>query len=332
MSIFVTRVLVTGGTGFVGSNLTRALVNDGIEVRILRRERSELRALGQVRVEHAIGDVRDYESVRRAVHGCDIVYHTAAMVSYWKKQRSEMFEINIGGTANIVRACLEGGVRKLIHTSSIAAIGHNTDGSPADEETPFNWDRHNIGYRISKHKAEEVVLEGVKNGLFAVMVNPSIIMGPGDIHFHGGQIIRDVRRKRIFYYVKGGANIVFVGDVVRGHLAAAELGKTGSRYILGGENLTHRDILTTVAEVVEGIRPLMRLPHSIVRLLATASEEIANLTNRKPWIPRELAASMPFHTWFSSAKATRELGFSSTPFRKTVALTYQWYLDNGLLT
>lgn len=326
------RVLVTGGTGFVGSNLARTLLEEGNEVRILRREHSDLRALGSIEVEHAVGDVRDYEAVRQAVRGCDIVYHTAAMVSYWKRQRQVMFDININGTRNVVRACLESGVQKLIHTSSIAAIGYRADGSPADEETPFNWDKYDIGYRISKYKSEQIVLEGVKNGLFAVIVNPSVIIGPGDIHFHGGQIIRDVRKKRIFYYVEGGANIVYVADVVRGHLAAATRGRNGERYLLCGENLTHRAILTVVAEVVGGIRPHIRLPHPFVRLLAFTSEGIGNLTNRKPWITRELAASMPLYSWFASTKATRELNYVATPFREAVALTYQWYRANGLLT
>jgi len=326
------RVLVTGGTGFVGSNLARALVDRGHEVRILRRERSDLRALGTLAVEHAIGDVRDFESVQRAVEGCAIVYHTAAMVSYWRKQRQEMFTINIEGTRNVVRACLRQNVQKLIHTSSIAAIGHTTDGSLADETTPFNWDRYDIGYRISKYRSEQVVLEGVQNGLFAVMVNPSVILGPGDIHFHGGQIIRDVRKRRLFYYVDGGTNLVSVDDVVRGHLAAAERGRIGERYILSGENLTHRAMLTIVAEVVGGIRPVVRLPRPFVRLLATTSEVIGNLTNRKPWITKELAAGIHLTSWFSGEKAKRELGYVFTPFRETVVQTYRWYVENGLLT
>ena len=149
------NVLITGGTGFVWSNLAAALLNKGYNVRIFRRHNSDVRALREIPVEHSLGDIRDPASLRRAIKGCDTVFHTAALVSYWKRERELMYGINIGGTRNIVDVCLELGVEKLVHTSSIAAIGFSGEGLAVDETSPFNWDRYDVGYRISKNRAEK---------------------------------------------------------------------------------------------------------------------------------------------------------------------------------
>lgn len=325
------RVLVTGATGFLGSNLAAALLAEGHHVRIFRRPASNLAAVADLDVEHVTGDIRDRKAVLEAVRGCDIVFHAAALVSYWRRQRETMYDINIGGTANVVHACLQAGVAKLVHTSSIAAIGFTADGTPADEATPFNWDAYDVGYRISKFRAEQEVLRGVNAGLPAVIVNPSVIVGERDIHFNGGQIVRDVYKRRLFYYIDGGINVVYVGDVVKGHLAAAKRGKVGERYLLAGENLTHRQVLKITAEVVSGWKPLFRLPFAGARAIASMAETIANLTNTKPWIGRELVAGLNLTCWYSSDKAARELGHTVTPFRTAVERTFAWYKAHGML-
>jgi len=327
----VRNVLVTGGTGFIGSNLAVALISEGCSVRILRRLHSDLRAIGDAPVEHSIGDIQDVESLRRAMKGCDTVFHTAAMVSYWRRQREEMYRINIGGTRNVVDACLRLGVQRLIHTSSIAAIGYPEDGGLARETNQFNWDRYDIGYRISKHKAEQEIHRGVQHGLDAVMVNPSVVIGPRDIKFHGGQLIRDIYWKRLFYYVDGGMNIAFAEDVVKGHILAARRGRKGDRYILGGENLTHRQIISTIADVVGGIQPFFKVPQWAVRSIAVVAEGIGSTLNRKPWVTRELLASSSLFNYFTSEKAERELGYMRTPFREAVQKTFSWYKQQGLL-
>lgn len=324
-------VLVTGGSGFLGSNLAWALRERGCRVRILRRSHSDLRAIGPADVEHVIGDVRDRDALRKAVTGCDTVFHAAAVVSYWKKKRQELIDVNVGGTQNVVDVCLDLGIEKLVHTSSIAAIGFASEGRCADESNDFNWQSYDIGYRNTKHQAEEVVRSAVRRGLPAVIVNPSVMIGPRDVHFLGGQILRDVYRKRIFYYVSGGISIADVADVVKGHMAAAVKGRIGERYILCGENLTHRQVLTTTAEVVGGLKPLFRLPLGAVRMIAAASEAVGTLAGREPWIPRELVAGIERTCWYSAAKAIRELGYSITPFRSAVERTFSWYRANGLL-
>ncbi|MEX2191645.1 MAG: SDR family oxidoreductase, partial [Bacteroidota bacterium] len=319
------NVLVTGATGFLGSNLAAALLTQGYRVRILRRTTSDLRALSGIEVEHHLGDVRDKESLRKAIRGCDTVFHAAALVSYWRKQRAELYDINIRGTANIVDVCLELGVEKLVHTSSVAAVGFSGDRIPADETTAFNWESYDIGYRISKHRGELEIQRGIKLGLPAVIVNPSVIIGERDIHFNGGQIVRDVYKKRIFYAIDGGISVVYVGDVVRGHIAAAASGRIGERYILSGENLTHSQILNTTAEVVGGWKPIVKLPLWAAKGLAAGSEVIANVTNTKPWLASELIAGITRTCWFSHEKASRELGYTVTPFRIAVQRTFEWY-------
>ena len=325
------NILVTGGTGFLGSNLAASLLEQGCSVRILRRPGSDLRAIGTLDVEHALGDVRDIGSLLKAMKGCDTVFHTAAIISHWRKERPLMFDVNIMGTHNVVEACLQLGIRRLIHTSSTAAIGFPEHGSLADETCRFNWEPYDVGYRISKHQAEMEIHRGVKLGLDAVMVNPTVIIGPRDIHFHGGQLIRDVYKRKIFYYVRGGMSIAYVDDVVQGHLLAARYGRTGERYILSGENLSRREVIGTIAEIVGGIKPLFRLPTSIVKIVATASEFIANVLQRRPWVTRELLAGSNLSYHLSCSKAQSELGYTFTPFREAVQKTFTWYREHGLL-
>ncbi len=326
------NVLVTGGTGFIGSNLAIALHSEGCNVRILRRRNSDLRAIGNADVEHCIGDLQDADSIGRAVKGCDTVFHTAAVVSYWPRQREQMFKVNVGGTRNIVQACLNAGIERLVHTSSVAAVGFPEQGMWADETNVFNWGPYNVGYRISKHEAEQEILRGVAGGLPAVIVNPSIVVGPRDIHFNGGQIIRDIRKKRLFFYIDGGMNIVYVGDVVKGHIAAARQGRIGERYILCGDNMPIRDVFRITAEVVNGVIPKIRFPKALLHTTAGFFEMIGNATDKKPWLTRELVARAGITYFFSCEKAKRELGYSVTPFRTAVEQTYAWYRDNGFLT
>ncbi|MDL1891878.1 SDR family oxidoreductase [Sphingobacteriales bacterium CHB3] len=324
------NVLVTGGTGFVGSNLAEALLEKGCNVRILRRESSDMRAIEGIDVEHVIGDVRDCESLKKAMKGCDTVFHTAALVTFEKEKAELQREINVGGTRNIVHACLASGVQRLVHTSSIAAIGYPINGALATEETPFNWPK-TWGYKYSKHKSEEEVLNGVKQGLDAVIVNPSVIVGERDIHFHGGDILRRVKKWQVFMYVEGGMNVVYVGDVVKGHIAAAENGRSGERYILAGENLTHKEVFRRTARIVGGFSPVAKLPLPALRLAAKIIERGSKLIGTEPIITQDLVSGAGRYNWFSCEKATRELHYTITPFEDTVRRAYSWYRMKGLM-
>ncbi|MBI4536069.1 MAG: SDR family oxidoreductase [Ignavibacteriae bacterium] len=324
------NVLITGGTGFIGSNLAAELVRRGANVTILRRENSDLRAIKGIKVKHRIGDILNLESLREAMKGCDTVFHTAAIVSFKRGIREEQFRVNVIGTQNVVAAAIASGIQKLVHTSSIAAIGYCPEDKLATEETPFNWPA-TTGYKFTKHLAEREVFKGVRRGLWAAVVNPTVVIGERDIHLHGGQLVRDVKKGRVPFYIEGGMNIVYVQDVVRGHISAAEIGRSGERYILGGENLTHKEIFQRTATLVGGRKPIGKLSIPLLRVAATVIEKGCILIGAEPPITPDLVSGAGKKIWFSSEKAERELGFQRTPFDQTILAAYRWYKENGFL-
>jgi dihydroflavonol-4-reductase len=326
----MTRALITGGTGFIGANLTLALLARGINVRILRRANSDLRALGSVDVDYHIGDVTDPASLRGAFEGCDTVFHTAALVTFEKRKQELQHQVNVIGTRNVVDAALATGVARLVHTSSIAAIGYPQAGALANEETPFNWEGRS-GYKLSKRLAEQEILSGVQRGLNAVIVNPSVVIGERDIHMHGGQLVKEAVRGLIPFYLDGGMNVVYVGDVVQGHILAAERGRTGERYILGGQNMTHKEIFRKAAALVHGRPPFIKLPIPLVKAGALVVEKISNFAGIDPIISLDMVAGAGRFLWYSTTKAERELGYTNSSFDTAVLSAFKWYRDHGFL-
>jgi dihydroflavonol-4-reductase len=324
------RVFVTGGTGFIGSNLAEALIKLGVHTRILRRHNSDLSTIKGIPVEHRIGDVRDVDSLRQAIRGCDTVFHTAAMVAFKRERRQEQYETNVLGTQNVVRACLDAGVEKLIHTSSVAALGYTTDDTLITEETPYNWGQTS-NYKYTKHLAEQEVLDAAKTGLYGVIVNPSVVVGERDIHMHGGQLIRDIKRGFVPFYIEGGMSIVYVGDVVRGHIAAALHGRTGERYILSGENLSHKEVFRRASALIGGRAPFAKIPLLMLRVAAHLVEGLSKLLKFDPIITPELVAGAGKKNWYSCEKAERELGYSVTSFDTAILAAYRWYTENGYI-
>lgn len=322
------NVLVTGGTGFIGSNLAERLTELGCNVRILRRSDSDLRAIAGISVDHRIGDVRDPESLRKAIQGCDTVFHTAAMVTFARNKKHLQHEVNVLGSRNVVEACLASAVERLVYTSSIAAIGHPPPGTLATEETPFNREPES-GYRLSKHLAEKEILSGARKGLNAVIVNPSVVIGARDIHMHGGQLVKEAKQGHVLFYIEGGMNIVHVKDVVNGHILAAQKGRTGERYILGGHNMTHKEIFCRIADLVGGHQPLARLPIPLLRLAAEVIERVSSLMGIAPPISSDLVAGAGLYNWFSCEKAVRELGYTVSSFVEAVLSAHRWYEEHG---
>jgi dihydroflavonol-4-reductase len=323
-------VLITGGTGCIGSNLAAALLAQGRHVRILRRASSDPTALKGIDADYVIGDVRDPESLRTAINGCSLVFHAAALVGFSAKHREEQYRVNVLGTRNVVDACLAAGARKLVHVSSIAALGYAAPGTVADERTPFVW-KQRTGYKFSKHLAEQEILNGVSRGLDAAIVNPSVVVGERDIHFRGGQLVRDARRGLLVVAIKGGMNVVYVGDVVRGMIAAAERGRPGERYILCGENLTHKEIFRRTAKIVGRWGPVATIPTPALRLAAHTIEAVSALLKVNPLLTGDLVANAGKFNWYSCAKAQRELGYTFTPFDDAIRAAYRWYRENGYL-
>lgn len=324
------RILITGGTGCIGSNLAARLVADGHCVRIFHRTSSSLRAIRGLNVEHSTGDLLDPASILRAMQGCNTVYHAAALVTHAARRRQEVHEINVTGTRNVVEACLASGVRRLVHVSSVAAVGYPPDAELATEKTPFNW-HGRPGYKLSKHLSETEIAAGIEKGLDAVMVNPSVVVGERDIHFRGGQLLRDAKRGLLLFYIDGGMNIVYVGDVVNGMILAAAKGRKGERYILSGENLTHREIFTRTAGLVGGRAPIGRLPLPVLRQSTRVIEAFCNLLGVDPWVTSDLVDNAGKFNWFSCEKAKRELSYTVTSFDETILAAYRWYRENGFL-
>lgn len=322
--------LVTGGTGLVGSNLVHALLRRGVQVRVLARGTDD-RALRGMDAEIIRGDVRDEDDVRLAMKGCDTVFHTAAIVSHWPRERDLMFAVNVGGTSTVVEAALRQHIERFVHTSSIATIGPDPHDGMMTEETPFDPGRRRVAYRMSKWSSERIVLEAVRTGLPAVVVNPSVIMGPRDHRVHGGRIVRDVARRRIFYATQGGTNIVSALDVAEGHIAAARQGRIGERYILAGENRSFVEIFQVAAEETGGVAPTFIVPTSMVRAIAATVESMAAVLRVRPWVTRELVAGIGRHRRYSSEKAARELGYEPRSLRQTVRETVEWFRAEGLI-
>jgi dihydroflavonol-4-reductase len=324
--------LVTGATGFVGSAVTRALLRRGYRVRALARPNSDRRNLKNLSVEIAEGSLEDAGSLTRAVAGCRYVYHVAADYRIWVPDPAPMFRTNVVGTRDLLTAALEAAVERVVYTSSVATLGLVPDGS-ADEETPSSAEDMIGPYKRSKFEAEEVVRALARErGLPVVIVNPSSPVGPGDIKpTPTGRIILEAARGQMPAYVDTGLNIVHVDDVAEGHLAAAEKGRIGQRYILGGENMSLADILAETAGAV-GIRPpRLRVPHSLLFPVAFGAELAARVTGSEPFVTLDGVRMSRKKMYFTSETASREFGYNPRPGREAIVDAVSWFRANGYL-
>ncbi len=325
------NILVTGGSGFVGASLARALVARGDQVRVLRRANSSLVALQDLPVEHVIGDILDSSAMACAVSGCDMVFHSAAISSYWRSQRTEVYRTNVEGTRIVMEACLHAGVTRVVHTSSCAAIGIAPPGGFADEQTPFDALSHTFAYADSKRLAEEEVQKAVARGLDAVIVNPATVIGAGDVYMGSGSLVVEIARGRMPMVPPGGMCVADIDAVVQGHLAAADRGRTGERYILGGENLSYRRIAQVVAEVVGKRAPHLVVPRPLLDPAAAIVETWNNVSRRPPLINGEQIRLSGVNFFFNSSKAIRELGYPLMPFREAARKAFRWYQEHGYI-
>lgn len=326
------KTLVTGATGFVGSHVVRKLLSAGHEVRILRRKNSPLQLIDGLPVETSIGDITDRNSVFEAVKGCETVLHVAGHVSFWRGNREAQKKINVDGTRHVVEACLAHVVKRLVHTSSIAALGFAPEGRLGDETLEYNWWPYRIHYCDTKYQGELEVRQGIKKGLDAVIVNPAVIFGAGDVHLNAGAMVFQMARGRIpFYPPEGGCCVCDVEDVAEGHLQALAKGRTGERYILGGDNYTWKELSTLIAEIIGARPPKRKIPAPLYTLLGQASDLISRFTGKEPAITPESVRISAMPSYYSSEKAVRELNYSITPFRETIRKTFDWYRENGYL-
>jgi dihydroflavonol-4-reductase len=326
------RVLVTGATGFVGSAVTRALEQSGAQVRVLTRAASDRRNLQGLAAQIAVGDLTDRASLDRALRDCTALYHVAADYRLGAREPAQLYRNNVDGTRNILDAARDAGVERMVYTSSVATIGLPPDGSPGEEETPVALTDMIGHYKRSKYLAEELVRDAARSGFPVVIVNPSTPIGPGDVKpTPTGQIVLDAACGRTPAYVDTGLNVVHVDDVAAGHLLAFQRGRAGERYILGGEDMTLREILVMIAELVGRKPPRIRLPHAALIPIAFFAEAFAKVCGGTTRITIESVRMSRKRMFFSSAKATRELGYNSRPALAAFEDALAWFRERGLL-
>ena len=327
------KALVTGATGFVGAAVTRALLAAHWQVRVLARKSSDRRNLNGLAVDVLEGDLNDVTSLQRAAQGCVGLFHVAADYRLGAPDPSQLYRANVEGTRNILDAASRAGVQRIVYTSSVATIGIPKDGTPGDEATPSSLDNMIGHYKRSKYLAEEVVREAARAGTSIVIVSPSTPVGPGDVKpTPTGQLVLDAAAGRMPAYVDTGLNIVHVDDVAAGHLLAYERGNAGERYILGGEDMTLREILGVIATLVGRKPPRVRLPYGVVLPMAYLAEGYAKLSGRSGRITLEGVRMSRKRMYFSSAKAVRDLGYTFRPPVEAFKDAIRWYRENGLLS
>ena len=321
---------VTGATGFIGSHVVQLLLKRGDRIRILARNSSRKANIEGLACEIVIGDMKDSMSLLRCVQGCRRVYHIAADYRLWSRDSQEIYQNNVAGTRNLLSACCESGVEKVVYTSTVGAIGMRKDGVPADEDSPVSLDDMIGHYKRSKFMAEQVALEFAQAGLPLVIVNPTTPVGAGDLKpTPTGKIILEFIRGHMPAYVDTGLNIVNVVDVAKGHLLAEERGRLGERYILGGENWTLEEILDCLARLTGRRMPRVRIPWILAYIAACMDDFVmGTVFRREPNIPLE-GAKMARHKMFvSSEKARRELGYDPTPAQQALHEAVDYFLHS----
>lgn len=326
------RALVTGGTGFLGANLVAGLNEAGVRPLITRRESSSLLALEGLDYEAVLGDVlAPPEKLAGLMEGVDWVFHVAAVADYWRQDSDWLYRVNVEGTRNVLAGARMAGVKRLVYTSSASSLGLPEDGEILTEASRFNLKPQEWPYAHSKHLAEIEVRRACDAGLACVIVLPTVSIGPRDLNLISGSIIVEAARGLARMYPPGGSNYVAAEEVVAGHIAAADRGQVGQRYILGGENLSHRRATEIVCEIVGRRPPRIGLPAWSLGPLALAVRGArALLGNQIPFDERHVRLS-GMNLYFDSAKAVEELGLQITPFREAAKNAYDWYNEHGFL-
>jgi dihydroflavonol-4-reductase len=322
--------LVTGGTGFIGAHVVRALLARGRKVRCLVRSESRRSNLEGLNVEIVVGDVTDPASLVPAMQGVATVFHCAADYRLSVPDPRPLFECNVGGTENVMRAASQARVGKVVHTSSVGALGRTADGSPATEDTPVAASSLIGPYKRSKYEAERVAEQWSQRGLPVVIVNPSTPVGELDVKpTPTGQMIVDFLNRRMPAYVDTGLNLVDVRDVAEGHILAAERGRVGQKYILGNRDMTLKEILDALSRLTGIPSPRIRLPHWIPLTAAAFDAAKSRITGRAPRIPLEGVRMSRYRMFFDPSKAVRELGLARNPVDDALARAIAWFRENS---
>jgi dihydroflavonol-4-reductase len=327
------RALLTGGTGFVGAHVARALLERGDRVRCLVRAGSRRDNLAGLGVEWVEGDLRRPETLEGAAAGCREVYHCAADYRLWAPDPAEIYATNVEGTRHLLAAAAAAGAERVVYTSSVGALGLHPDGSPADETTPVALSDMIGHYKRSKFLAERLAEEAAARGEPVVIVNPSTPVGDLDIKpTPTGQMVVDFLNRKVPAYVDTGLNLVDVRDVAQGHLLAAERGRPGEKYILGGRNLTLKEIFDLLSELTGLPSPKVRLPHAVPMAFAALATGWARLTGRPPRVSLESVRMSKKRMFFDGGKAVRELGMPQSPIEGALERAVAWFRGHGYVT
>lgn len=328
----MSKVLVTGANGFLGSWLVKDLLQQGHQVKALVRKKSRLDDLQSLPCEFVYGDVTDLESLYKAFENVEAVFHLAGLIAYKKADRAKMESVNVNGTQNVIEACIHCHVPRLIHISSVVAVGAGFSKTQIlSENSTYNVSHLNLGYFETKRKAELLVLEAVqKRNLDAVILNPSTIYGPGDSKKGSRKTQLSVAKGTFPFYTNGGVSVVHVQDVVTAILAAWKIGQKGERYILSGENLLIKDLFHLIAEEAQVTAPRFLLPNFVLQILGIWGDLISVL-GFKSSLSRENAWTATLFHWFDSSKAKKDLGFNPRPAQEAIKESVQWSIKNGLL-
>ena len=322
---------VTGATGFVGSHVARVLAEQGSDLRLLVRSSSDTRNIEGLKADRATGDLRDPASLEKAMAGCDVVFHVAADYRLWVQDPEQMYRSNVEGTRAILDASRRNGVKRVVYTSSVATIGFTSNGHPADEDSPVAVENMIGPYKRSKFIAEQVALEAGRGGMDVVVVNPTTPVGERDIKpTPTGRIVVDFLKKKFPAYVDTGLNLVDVKECARGHVAALEKGRSGERYILGGENLTLKQILDKLAAITGLPSPKLRVPYVLALATGVVDEiVVGRIFGREPRATIDAVRMGRKKMFASSAKAERELGWKMVPVNDALRRAADWFRANG---
>jgi len=325
------KALVTGATGFVGSHVARVLAEKGAELRLLVRSSSNLKNIEGLNAERVVGDLRDPDSLEKAMSGCDAVFHVAADYRLWVRDPEQMYKANVEGTRALLRAAKKSGVRRVVYTSSVATMGFSSNGQLADENAPVSLDSMIGPYKRSKFMAEQVAMEAGRKEMDVVTVNPTTPVGDHDIKpTPTGRIVVDFLKKRFPAYVDTGLNLVDVDECARGHVQAFEKGKSGERYILGGENLTLKQILDKLGAITGLPSPTIKVPY-VVALATGVVDEVftGRIMGKEPRATIDAVRMGKKKMFVTSAKAERELGWKQVSVDNALQRAVDWFRANG---
>jgi len=325
------KKLVTGSTGFIGSAITRELIKNGEEVKVLIRKTSDTRNIDNLEVEKVYGDIRDVDSMRSALKGCDTLFLTAAYFAHWAPNPKLLYEVNVGGTKASLQAALEADIEKVVYTSTNNAIAASGP-MPATEEKAFNYWESKDHYSMSKYIAENEARMFVSKGLPLVIVNPTLVIGINDIKpTPSGQMIIDVVKKKMPGYIDGGINVIDVEDVAQGHILAVTKGKVGDRYLLGNRNVTVYEYLKLIADIAGVKPPAIKLPYKFALALGHIFELGSYITKKPPVVTASEVRIGKMTEWYDCSKAVNELGLPQTPIETTIKKAINWFKENGYI-